>query len=866
MLQTSSSSSSTATSFKLSAYQFASGMDKTNASHHAMQGFSYYQVPIDKEPDLAHLIVKAWCQCKPLTLCEHIPAGQRFRFYIDFDFEESAALTDLIEASMYTMVKSISEGDLERFRHLVNMDILKEWHVMLKEIDPFLCVVLRAANSAKTAYHIVWPFILVGPKRAGTMLADIQKNLAETKHGFPTHKIEQPKTLRAPFCDKAGKEPPFALEGRPYVYSGCYSRKGKMRPYRDQSPCYPFPDENDTVSQQEFGLAVWAMTSLRFTHYCSELRKSAASVDDSAFVPREEYLAKQKEKEKEVAAVDADAAQRERPGVESATSWYRSGTKYASKHMQELLDLLPDEASNEVITKCVVDYINECCGVCMFGDACVAFKQNAEDDQTEIGLLARAQARTMMCAPSVKLTVDAGKGKKRTITKAPFDIWIDSPNRREFEKIVFDASGAEIPLNHINTWVGFRYTDAEVEKIGVTFDTGNFGVQRFLAHIFNVLCNKNVEVWLWLLKWIAFQFQNPGVSCCSAVLCAGNEGCGKSIVFNNIGYLFGRHYLCTSSIEDLCGRFNARILGKVFVLINELDLVEKATNSQLKALITDDIKRTENKFHMPLFVNQGINLCATTNRPHDDIVHVGAQARRYLMLHCKTMPQCDRAYFNAMSEFFVAQNHSGHKSLYFLFRNLDLSNFDPRTVPVTTMLLQHKMANMPYVHQFWWECLCRGEIANKVVGPVTGNPSHSYEHIVQRKWEEGEGVTIDEFDLHYVYTCWCNQSRTRSVGAYKFLMLISQAVRFTRKRLQSVDFVDFHGGAERVAESQRQILSFPPLKECVAAFSKLYTHMERHFISENEENNVVEDDDMFEDPPFDLLKMKAGFAAPIDKD
>lgn len=179
--------------------------------------------------------------------------------------------------------------------------------------------------------------------------------------------------------------------------------------------------------------------------------------------------------------------------------------------------------------------------------------------------------------------------------------------------------------------------------------------------------------------------QKPEVGTASSVICAGNEGCGKSIVFEAFGHLLGRHYLCTHNIDDVVGRFNSRIVGKLFVLVNEMDLLDKQQNAAFKSTITDKCKRTERKFKTPLFVNQNLNIAATTNRPHDDIVKIGAQSRRYLMLLARChLGHCDRTYFNKFVNWLKGDETnklSGHRALHYCFSKMDISNFEPRDVP-----------------------------------------------------------------------------------------------------------------------------------------------------------------------------------------
>jgi hypothetical protein len=73
--------------------------------------------------------------------------------------------------------------------------------------------------------------------------------------------------------------------GRPFKLQGCYSAQGHfLRPYHDLSPTYPFPDENDNLSEDKYHKAVWALTSIRFPFYLEEMRKGVDD-DEPAALP-----------------------------------------------------------------------------------------------------------------------------------------------------------------------------------------------------------------------------------------------------------------------------------------------------------------------------------------------------------------------------------------------------------------------------------------------------------------------------------------------------------------------------------------------------------------------------------------------------
>lgn len=786
-------------------YVYPRSMDKSGATHHTMFNMDYFNIPINKEPAIARVAVTKWLRKDPLCLCEHIPLNKRYRFYLDIDCSDN--LNEVAQIATNVLVSQLSRNDITRLEQLEYLDLLKEMHVVCTTAERSLCVCLRSHNADKNGYHLVWPYLYFGRSKANVLLQDIRKEVSKSLVRYPTSKIEHPPTLRAPFCDKAEN---LIKAGRPYQLFCCFDSHGRMPPYPDQNPAYPFTAFDDNGADPvESCLAIWAMTSIRFPVYCAERMHD-----------REDYSEQRERERYEHREQRADATYFRLPTgavTNSATEWYNNKCRYSSMDLQGLLDQLQDDPSKEQVQTCVVEYINSCCAICMFGDISIATKQEDTQGYFELNFLSVQGAKLMMTAPACYYTVEVpcgdGKTKKNRQKTSPYALWIDSPHRREIQGVVFDASGKPTPDKIINTWSGFRYTDEEVEdRTGFTLD--GFGPEDVLNHDFNVLCNKELETFVWLQKWKAFQLQNPGVPTASAVVCAGDEGSGKSIAFDAFAYLLGRHAMVTCNIDDLVGRFNCKILGKIFILINELDILDKKQNACLKSLITDDVKRTEAKFRAPIFVSQACNIAATTNKPNENILDVGAKARRYMMLLARTLPHCDREYFNKFVNWLKHDGDRGYKTLFRFYRHLNIDGFDTRTVPATKLLLQHKLSNMPSEHQFFWECITKGHVMT-----MSGDVPRNVE------WVEGRELQIEELNMFYGYSKWCAHLQKKPSSQPRFLMLLKEVVNFSLRRVVLQDFVDYRDNVMRT--TYREVVMLPSLPECLDQFSNHYTHMAR---------------------------------------
>lgn len=72
----------TLTPLTMERFKLGASLDKSTASHHSMNNFSYYVLPVRKEAELADMIIRHFMKETPLFLCEHIPADKPHRFFI----------------------------------------------------------------------------------------------------------------------------------------------------------------------------------------------------------------------------------------------------------------------------------------------------------------------------------------------------------------------------------------------------------------------------------------------------------------------------------------------------------------------------------------------------------------------------------------------------------------------------------------------------------------------------------------------------------------------------------------------------------------------------------------------------------------
>jgi len=159
--------------------------------------------------------------------------------------------------------------------------------------------------------------------------------------------------------------------------------------------------------------------------------------------------------------------------------------------------------------------------------------------------------------------------------------WADDPNKKTFRKM--EVVPKNCPPDVYNIWEGF---DIERKK-NTSKETGD--IQPFLDLLWD-MSGGDETVQKYLLKWIAFLFQNPEKKPKTALVFQSAEGSGKNEFWGFIGKLMGKAtYLETSNAErDIFEKHSLALQGRKLVFINEMNKnIHKSYEDRMKGLITD---------------------------------------------------------------------------------------------------------------------------------------------------------------------------------------------------------------------------------------------------------------------------------------
>ena len=216
--------------------------------------------------------------------------------------------------------------------------------------------------------------------------------------------------------------------------------------------------------------------------------------------------------------------------------------------------------------------------------------------------------------------------------------------------------------------------------------------------------------------------------------------------------IYGPSAFSPSATEQVLGRFNDAIRGRVFLFLDEVLFAGdmKAANS-LKALATTRYKGLEEKNIPVVQCPVAVNLWLASNDDHP--VHIEDGDARYWVLRVDEARIGDDAYFaGLMSEI----KHGGREAFAWFLLNKDVSNFVPkRDVPRNNAereaLIQASIN--PYDARIWlFECATCEQVLGQRVSDINGN-------LTSATWREGDVYPFGV--LSGAYTAWQATIRTR---------------------------------------------------------------------------------------------------------
>lgn len=278
-------------------------------------------------------------------------------------------------------------------------------------------------------------------------------------------------------------------------------------------------------------------------------------------------------------------------------------------------------------------------------------------------------------------------GKPRSLAQ----YWFTKPARRKYLGLVFDPSGRPTP-GYYNIWRGF------------TVEPHPGDCSLLLDHLRDNVCQKDKQLYTWLVAWFADIFQHPDKKMGTSVVLRGKMGVGKTIVGKIIGSLLGDHYVQVASRRYVIGQFNSHLIQCLLFHSDEAFWAgDKQVEGQLRDLVTGDRHFIEFKGAEPIPVDNYVRFMATGNP--DWLIPAGMDERRFAVFDVGDEHEKDTAYFAAIEK---QMDNGGREALLHHLLYLDISKVNLRQIPKTAALLDQKLESLSPEDKFMLDVLQRG--------------------------------------------------------------------------------------------------------------------------------------------------------------
>jgi hypothetical protein len=408
--------------------------------------------------------------------------------------------------------------------------------------------------------------------------------------------------------------------------------------------------------------------------------------------------------------------------------------------------------------------LNESYALIMFGDdvRVIQYANKRGEPHRELKL----GAFHTLLAPLQYVVKTAKRGVSR---KALTQYWLSSPWRVHYTGVCFDPSGDHYDPETLNLWNGWSVKPKK----------GDWS--RLRKHIYEVLCHNNIDLFIWLLCWMADLVQRPHKKPGTCVVVRGEQGTGKSIVAAYLARLAANNSLTVSRNNQLVGRFTDHLASKLFVCAEEAMWGgDRQAESVLKDLITADTMAVEAKHKAVITVANHLRLWYCSNS--DWVIPAAWDARRYFVLQTRDTHRNEPTWFEPI----IAQmeREGGLEAMmYDLAMLWTPKGINLRSPPRTPWLNDQIGESMDSMEKWWRHCLSEGKVGYGAVWPNTADKPQTEDekteaafHAVGSGQEQGQhpsGLQVLCDTAHKDYSDFCAAQRINhpktAVALGKFL-------------------------------------------------------------------------------------------------
>jgi hypothetical protein len=270
------------------------------------------------------------------------------------------------------------------------------------------------------------------------------------------------------------------------------------------------------------------------------------------------------------------------------------------------------------------------------------------------------------------------------------DFW-NNPNTTLYKNVAFSPM-PQFP-NTLNLWIGPTIIPCQGSWLTL---------KQFID---SVLCSDDKASSEYLLNYLAHMLQKPEEKSRIMIVFLGGEGTGKGTFEVILRKIFSATTLLISDVESVIGGFNAQLERAYAVFMDEaLFHGNKRATERLKSYVTSDFIQIEEKQMPKRSIESFHRFFAASNSEH--FAHIDPDNRRMFYLKVSERFKGNSLYWDKI---YHAINNGEVAAMVYDLLTRDLSNFVIQNRPQSQELLSQKIASLPPLEKFWFDCLWRGE-------------------------------------------------------------------------------------------------------------------------------------------------------------
>jgi len=331
--------------------------------------------------------------------------------------------------------------------------------------------------------------------------------------------------------------------------------------------------------------------------------------------------------------------------------------------------------------------------------------------------------------------------------KSFLDMWLNDPDKRQYDKIDFVPPPIKCKSSTFNTWDLTEGFDDLVINSQVN--------TQIFYDFFKYICCKQDDVYEYVIKYISHLLQYPAIKPQVGLFFTGSQGGGKDTLALIIKKLIGiENVLIECDPDNVFGKFNWRRMNKLVVCLQETDNI-KSYAGKIKDLITCETTTLSDKCVKGIDVNDFTRLLIFSN--HENIINVEPTDRRFVII--KTWDFHHDPQTNFFNELYQAINNDDminklrHELLSYNI-NKDF-NFQ-KNRPITEIYKDLKQINTPSIVRWAWDITQLHEV-NELSSSELCN---HYNNWCKTAFENSKEVNVKSFGLNLKkYFCINNEWR-----------------------------------------------------------------------------------------------------------